>query len=299
MSNFKRSLYTFLLAFTCLIGAPFIWVRIWKTSKELKPAKTPAPPSLSTQVKPGNAAQPEPEKDSAEKPTEADGKEAPTGEDATQQAEATAAATEAPTTASAEIYNGFILADQSYFDDALFIGDSRTVGLRDYGTLKNADYFCSVGLSATGITKNNEAVDGVTFDTKIDSNHYGKVYIMLGINEVGNDLESVLTFYRAIVEKVKAHQPDAIVYVCGNLRVSMSAETNVINNTAINTLNSMIAQLADNKKVFYIDINPLFEDSTGYLTEAYTFDGVHPLAEYYPDWCDWLCSKAIPYYAAN
>ena len=30
-------------------------------------------------------------------------------------------------------------ADASYFDDALFIGDSRTSGLESYGTLKNAD----------------------------------------------------------------------------------------------------------------------------------------------------------------
>ena len=122
---------------------------------------------------------------------------------------------------------------------------------------------------------------------------------MLGINEVGNDLESVITFYRAIVEKVKAHQPDAIIFLMANLRVSQSAETSVISNNSINTLNSMISQLSDNKKVFYIDVNPMYDDGTGYLTEAYTFDGVHPLAAYYVDWCDWLCTRAIPYYAAN
>ena len=31
--------------------------------------------------------------------------------------------------------------DASYFDDALFIGDSRTVGLKEYGTLNNATFF--------------------------------------------------------------------------------------------------------------------------------------------------------------
>ena len=41
----------------------------------------------------------------------------------------------------------FITSDSSYFDDALFIGDSRTVGLCEYGTLKNADYFASTGMS--------------------------------------------------------------------------------------------------------------------------------------------------------
>ena len=37
--------------------------------------------------------------------------------------------------------------DASYFDDALFIGDSRTVGLKEYGTLNNATFFANTGLS--------------------------------------------------------------------------------------------------------------------------------------------------------
>ena len=41
----------------------------------------------------------------------------------------------------------FTVSDKSYFDDALFIGDSRTAGLQKYGTLDNADYFASPGLN--------------------------------------------------------------------------------------------------------------------------------------------------------
>lgn len=36
---------------------------------------------------------------------------------------------------------------QDYFDDAVFIGDSRTVGLRDYGGWDNATYYASIGLT--------------------------------------------------------------------------------------------------------------------------------------------------------
>ena len=41
----------------------------------------------------------------------------------------------------------FTTVDASYFDDALFIGDSRTVGIAEYGSLKNATYFADVGLN--------------------------------------------------------------------------------------------------------------------------------------------------------
>ena len=36
-------------------------------------------------------------------------------------------------------------------DDALFIGDSRTVGLMEYAGIDDADYFCTVGMSVYNI----------------------------------------------------------------------------------------------------------------------------------------------------
>ena len=33
------------------------------------------------------------------------------------------------------------MVDDDWFDDAVFIGDSRTVGLRDYGGLDNATFY--------------------------------------------------------------------------------------------------------------------------------------------------------------
>lgn len=47
----------------------------------------------------------------------------------------------------------FQTVDDSYFDDALFIGDSRTEGLALYGSLTNADYFSSVGLTIFKVTE--------------------------------------------------------------------------------------------------------------------------------------------------
>ena len=48
----------------------------------------------------------------------------------------------------------FIAVNTGYFNDALFIGDSRTVGIATYGTLKNADYFARVGMTVYNINKN-------------------------------------------------------------------------------------------------------------------------------------------------
>ncbi len=270
MKKLKKSAYTLILMATCFVASPVIIHKIWKSSETKKPVN---PPSVSDNSKPN-----EPPGDNLqENPS--------TSENSTENVHAETTPIENVPAVP------FATSDVSYFDDALFIGDSRTVGIKEYGTLKNADYFCSVGMSAYQI--DDEEIDGMTFDEKIDKKQYGKVYVMLGINEVGNDIEVTKTAYRAIVEKIKVHQPDAIIYLQANLHVSYSEENDIINNSAINNLNSVIESLTDNKRTFYIDINEVYDDEYGNFTESYTSDGVHPLGMYYTKWCEWLCTKTI------
>lgn len=264
MEKFKQSTYTLILIATCFLASPFIFHKIWTTSSDAK-KETNSSSVADENQSPENSS---PDMSGVQPDNPATDEDIP---------------------AVSEVL--FTTSDVSYFDDALFIGDSRTVGIMEYGTFTKSDYFCSVGMSAYRIDE--EEINGTNFDQMIDNKQYGKVYIMLGVNEVGNDAEVTLTAYRAIVEKIKVHQPNALIYIQGNLHVSASAETDTINNNALDYLNDRISSLADNKKVFYIDINEIYDDEYGCLTEAYTSDGVHPLAMYYKKWCEWLCTKTI------
>ena len=49
----------------------------------------------------------------------------------------------------------------TYMGDALFIGDSRTVGLMEYSGIDGADYFCTVGMSVYNIHKKPVSVPKV------------------------------------------------------------------------------------------------------------------------------------------
>ncbi|MDO4863631.1 MAG: GDSL-type esterase/lipase family protein [Ruminococcus sp.] len=283
MNKFKQCAYTLLLLATCFVASPFMVHEIWKSSALAEKPVASAPPEVKkndgTQDVTDENGQPvtQPE-GAAPAGTTAAGGQAPAAETAT-------------TPAQPDI---FVESDLAYFDDALFIGDSRTVGLMEYGDFKSSDFFCTEGLATDKI--NQTEVNGKKFDEVIDAKQYGKVYIMLGINEVGNDHEYVLTSYRAIVEKLKVHQPDAVIYVQANLHVTSYAETKVITNAAIDDLNRGIASLADNKRVFYLDINELYDDEYGYFNQSYTHDGVHPEGMYYTQWCQWLCTKTVPKY---
>ena len=52
--------------------------------------------------------------------------------------------------------------------------------------------------------------------------------------------------------------------------------------------------MADGKKIYYLDANPLFDDSNGCLAADYTSDGTHPYAKHYLTWADWLRNHTIP-----
>ena len=174
----------------------------------------------------------------------------------------------------------FTTVATSYFDDALFIGDSRTVGIAEYGSLKTATYF---------------AVGTVTLPQLLSQKTFGKVYIMLGINELGNDLDDITAKFSSLIDTVRAAQPDAIIFVEANLHVgpSRSSTDATFNNPRIDKLNEKLAALADGKTIFYIDINELFDDENGNLRADASGDSTHVYAKYDLDWCDWLCTKAI------
>ena len=117
---------------------------------------------------------------------------------------------------------------------------------------------------------------------------------MLGINEIGNDFDSTFANYKALLENVLAKAPDAVVYLQANMHVTSDSQTSYINNERINELNRRINTLADNTKVFYIDINPVFDDKDGNLEAGYTSDGVHVMGAIYQDWSEWFRLYTVP-----
>ena len=118
---------------------------------------------------------------------------------------------------------------------------------------------------------------------------------MLGINELGYDMNSTLDNYKKLIECVENNQSSAIIYIQANLHVTSvkSSKDKVINNTRINKFNSEIAKFADNKGIFYIDINEKFDDKNGDLKLEYTSDNVHIYAKYYKEWSNWLTQNAV------
>lgn len=185
-------------------------------------------------------------------------------------------------------------------NDTLFIGDSRTVGIREYSGLKSADFFCSVGMNVFDVTGESLSVDGVgnvTLSQLLSKKQYSKIYIMLGINEVGYPHSSVVDKYSKVLDLIKEKQPNASIIIEANLHVSKSRSDSdkVVNNAAINDLNTKLSALADGSKVFYIDANTIFDDASGSLSSDMTSDGTHLYAKHYPTWVEWISTETAKY----
>ena len=190
----------------------------------------------------------------------------------------------------------FSQVDESYFDDALFIGDSRTVGLRDYTDLsEHADFYCETSLTIQKIMEENFPGLG-TVEEALSNKEYGKIYIMLGINELGvGTTEDFIEKYSEVIDFLHETEPEAKIFIQGIMRVTGKKHNSdaIFNNNNINARNNAIATLADNEQIFYIDVNEVVCDEEGNLNTEYTYDQLHLLGMYNDLWKQFLLSHGV------
>ena len=165
----------------------------------------------------------------------------------------------------------FVDVDQSYLDDAVFIGDSRTDTLKMYAGWDNATYYVKTGTNIWDIMDVVPDDENITIDEELQKHQFGKVYIMLEL------------------------QPDALIFVESIIHVSAlkDAEGTVINNKEINARNKWLKKLADNKTIFYLDYNEVLDDENGALKADSTFDGVHLQADQLEPWKEYILSHGV------
>lgn len=180
------------------------------------------------------------------------------------------------------------------FTNALFIGDSRTVGIAEYSGITEADFFAFTGMSVYSALKKESSVGswkkGTLLADALQSQQYDRVYLMLGVNELGYNFQKTVERYGELVQQIRDLQPDAYLILEASLHVTKKrSDTDpTFNNSNIDRMNQAQAAYADGEHIFFIDVNPAFDDETGALNQDYTFDNTHPYGKYYSKWADWL-----------
>ena len=186
--------------------------------------------------------------------------------------------------------------DISWYDDALFIGDSRICGLRMYNRAGNARYFCAVGMNVFNyddVDTADEDFPDVTLAEVLAEREYGKIFINLGLNESGYPTDAVIKAYEELLGVIRTTQPDCKIILQGIIMVSQikSQENTCFDPANLRQMNERIAALADGVTVFYIDANEIFVGDDGYLHPDMSGDGCHLYPEYTAVWMEWISLK--------
>lgn len=185
------------------------------------------------------------------------------------------------------------ISREHFFDDALFIGDSRTVGLFEYADMGAADAFADSGMSLYKVMEVRLSMGDQgekTLQEVLENRQYGRIYLMLGINELGYDQEATAKKYQELVQYLVQSQPQARLILEMNMHVSKkrSETDSIYNNANIDAFNNRIREIASEEGLACIDINERFDDGEGNLAEEYTADYAHLMGKYYAEWADWI-----------
>ena len=190
-----------------------------------------------------------------------------------------------------------------YFTGGGFIGHSLVNGMQNTFGLSNTDffaknsatakYFLSLSdftLSTTHTDENGNPVnDTGTLEQALSQKSYSKVYIMLGINEIGSTDASRQSFYNSmsnIIALVRNTQPNAVIYILSLTPVSKkcSESSKSFNRDNILDFNAVLKQLCKDKSTYYLNLFDLLCDGNGFLSpdeHSADWDGIHLVSSEY------------------
>ena len=262
------------------------------------PSQSPAAPTMATP--PAHAV------------SEAPAASAPPEAEATPNSSATPEPSPSPAERAAYDYSQSApespAVDMSYFSDALFIGDPRTEGLQLYSDIQGATFYCYKGISVFDVMEDDPKklieIGGTSYSIVdalgVQSGQFGKVYLSLGINELGYyDDQGFHDKFAALIDRVRETQPDAVIYLQTLTPVNpeLCAENwpSYVNNDKVAVYNAIFEQLAEEKQVVLLDVGAALSNSDGILAKENTVDGVHFTRAWYQEWLAYLQTHTVEF----
>lgn len=176
-----------------------------------------------------------------------------------------------------------------YFKDAMFIGDSTSVGFSAFGVIPPSNVLSQKNAGLDKIAKGQEIFTiksnvkkNMQDAIKEKMNNPKKFYLLIGTNGIpGYDNDKHIKFYETVVDILKKEYPESIIYVQSLTPITKKESSKRPNFTTkkINEFNDMILEMANKKSVYYLKSEDALINEEGYLDEKYLWknspDGIH------------------------
>lgn len=191
--------------------------------------------------------------------------------------------------------------EDSYFEDALFVGDSITTGIEIYGAMSGAVVVASTGINPSTILskpaiRDKEGNLHTVLET-MDQYEPKKIYVLLGANGVGwIKQEAFIGYYEELLGEIKKQHPDALLYVQSIFPVTAEkalSENGIYSNERIDSYNAAIMELCQKKGLPYLNVAEALRGTDGALPAEASTDGIHIIPDYYRKWFDYLKTHTV------
>jgi len=182
-------------------------------------------------------------------------------------------------------------ADDSYINETVFYGDSITENFAYYEALPWNVVWAKASLTPENahtwqvpIWSHNTSM---TLVDALKAYKPKRLVITLGANAVAIMTENYfMETYESLVKKAKEASPETLVIIQSIFPVDVKWDTHAntkksINNTKINRLNYLLAEMCERNGVKFLNSATVLKDETGRLRKGYGYesDGIHLLPE--------------------
>ncbi len=172
-------------------------------------------------------------------------------------------------------------AVDAYFNDAVFIGDSIGVGLKNRAIKTNkltGATFLVKGSYGSGNAVNKIMLlnyQGKQMEPQDAVAACGakKVFIMLGMNDLNvYGLQGSVDNMAILINRILAKSPDVKIIIQSMTPIVIGSESGKLNNKSIDEYNDLLKTFANNNGYTYLDVTSYLKDSSNGLKKSYSGD---------------------------
>ena len=203
----------------------------------------------------------------------------------------------------------------NYLDDAVFIGDSVSLKLKNYVTAKrktDAGFLGKAQFLTAGSMGSGNALKPLS-SSSIHPSYNGKkallednvaaigakkVYVMLGINDIAPyGVDDSVKNMAKLLANIKAKSPNVLIFVQSSTPMIEKAQMTSLNNPNLAAYDVKLSQMCKDKGYYFVDVASVMRDSAGNLPLEYCSDpdvlGMHFTDKACQIWIDFILTHTV------
>ncbi|MCR5155801.1 MAG: hypothetical protein K6C96_03855 [Butyrivibrio sp.] len=172
-------------------------------------------------------------------------------------------------------------AKEGYLNRCVFLGDSRTVAMVNYGFFNDDAALAQIGISHPAFASNtfiNNAGKEYTLKSYLGSHQAPVIYIFLGVNGINDSSEEhYRNTFLTLIDSVSDMAPNSNIVLASIGPVDDNGiYKNTVQNAWIDKYNEFLLETAKEKHIFYLNIAEILKGSNGQVKSEYNGgDGLH------------------------